>query len=107
MPAGAVYVGRPTLWGNPFGGENGHAAASYRRWLLHGNTVSPMLGVTICCHDRPECRERGDCLRRREILTRLPELRGRDLACWCGVDQACHADVLIDLANAGGSPHAG
>ena len=27
------------------------------------------------------------------------ELRGRDLACWCPLDQPCHADVLLELAN--------
>ena len=30
----------------------------------------------------------------------LAELRGRDLACWCPLDQPCHADVLLELANA-------
>lgn len=29
----------------------------------------------------------------------LAELRGRNLACWCPVDQPCHADVLLELAN--------
>lgn len=29
------------------------------------------------------------------------ELRGHDLACWCPLDQPCHADVLIELANGG------
>lgn len=27
------------------------------------------------------------------------ELAGRDLACWCPLDQPCHADVLLSLAN--------
>jgi hypothetical protein len=26
------------------------------------------------------------------------ELAGRDLACWCPLDQPCHADVLLELA---------
>lgn len=26
------------------------------------------------------------------------ELRGHDLACWCPLDQPCHADVLLELA---------
>ncbi len=30
------------------------------------------------------------------------ELRGKDLACWCGLDQPCHADVLLEWANAPG-----
>ncbi|WP_165368501.1 DUF4326 domain-containing protein [Serinicoccus sediminis] len=27
------------------------------------------------------------------------ELAGRDLACWCPLDEPCHADVLLKLAN--------
>ena len=34
------------------------------------------------------------------ILDRLPELRGKDLACWCKPGAPCHADVLLELANA-------
>ena len=30
----------------------------------------------------------------------IDELRGHDLACWCPLDQPCHADVLLELANA-------
>ena len=29
----------------------------------------------------------------------LPELRGKDLACWCKEGEPCHADVLLELAN--------
>ena len=29
----------------------------------------------------------------------IQELRGRDLCCWCPLDQPCHADVLLELAN--------
>ena len=28
------------------------------------------------------------------------KLRGKDLACWCPLDQPCHSDVLLELANA-------
>jgi hypothetical protein len=27
-------------------------------------------------------------------------LRGKNLACWCAVGGPCHADVLLELANA-------
>lgn len=30
----------------------------------------------------------------------LPRLRGKNLACKCPIDQPCHADVLLELANA-------
>lgn len=64
--------------------------------------------------DSPEAP--ADTLRRaaREIRRRGPvefryptqaeiraELAGHDLACWCPLDQACHADVLLELANGG------
>ncbi len=26
-------------------------------------------------------------------------LRGKNLACWCRLDQPCHADVLLSIAN--------
>jgi hypothetical protein len=29
----------------------------------------------------------------------VEELRGKDLACWCREDQACHADILLEKAN--------
>lgn len=39
-------------------------------------------------------------------VTSLYEVRrvlaGRDLACWCPLDQPCHADVLLDVANRSG-----
>lgn len=41
---------------------------------------------------------------RAELLRRLPELRGFDLACWCalpseGEPDLCHAAVLLRIAN--------
>jgi hypothetical protein len=29
----------------------------------------------------------------------IEPLRGKDLACWCPLNQPCHADVLLRLAN--------
>jgi hypothetical protein len=33
------------------------------------------------------------------LMAALPELRGKDLVCWCA-PSPCHADVLLELANA-------
>jgi hypothetical protein len=30
------------------------------------------------------------------------QLAGKNLACWCALGQPCHADVLLELANAAG-----
>jgi hypothetical protein len=74
---GAVYVGRPTKWGNPFvigkDGTRTEVISKYRNWLASD------AGATI-----------------REAAKR--ELRGRDLICFCS-PQACHAQVLIETAN--------
>lgn len=78
MPDGAVYVGRPTVFGNPYHIRADRDAATcvalYREWL-----------------DRPEHAD----LRERARA----ELAGHDLACWCGLDRPCHADVLLEVAN--------
>jgi hypothetical protein len=30
----------------------------------------------------------------------LEALRGKDLACWCRLDQPCHADILLEFLHA-------
>jgi len=83
MPAGAVYVGRPTKWGNPFQvgdlSDRGMllktpsmVVEAYRRYLV----ANPDLARQV-----------------------QRDLRGRDLACWCAPDAPCHADVLLEVAN--------
>ncbi len=37
---------------------------------------------------------------RNKLVKRLPDLRGKNVACWCELDRPCHADVLLELANA-------
>lgn len=48
--------------------------------------------------DRPEIMDkyREYILTRPDLLARLPELRGRRLACWCA-PEACHGDILVEL----------
>jgi hypothetical protein len=75
VPAGAIYVGRPTKWGNPY----------------------PLKKEA----DRAACLERYEkYLQQRPDLKAAArrELRGKDLVCWCA-PKACHADVLLRIAN--------
>ena len=87
----AVIVARPSKWGNPFRVGSHYethrdadmirtperAVRDYRVWLTaHHPTVDAAL-----------------------VLDDLPELAGRDLACWCPLTSPCHADVLLELAN--------
>jgi hypothetical protein len=79
-PEGAIVVSRPSRWGNPYPltaptpEERTRVVARYRRDLEAGQ-----LAVT------------ADDVRR--------ELAGRDLCCWCPLDDPCHADVLLEVAN--------
>lgn len=76
MPPNTVKVSRPGKWGNPY------TVAEYGRELAVRNY-----------------RRRLDCLRVIGALD-LSELRGKNLACWCKLGEPCHADVLLELANA-------
>lgn len=83
VPVGAVYVGRPSKWGNPFtikdpllpcglSKEEEHrvVVGEYRKYILN----NPVL------------------------MSTLPELKGKDLVCYCA-PLPCHADILLELAN--------
>jgi uncharacterized protein DUF4326 len=78
MPENTVKVDRTTRFGKPFRLDEGHAAsvAAFRAWL-----ASTQAGKAL-----------ADAAR--------VELRGRNLACWCPLDGPCHADVLLEIANA-------
>ena len=78
-PENAVVVARPTKWGNP---HTIKAAGSAREAVR--------LYVLDWMHDP---------LRLVLAAEVVAELRGKDLACWCPLDQPCHADVLLDIAN--------
>lgn len=82
-PRDAVYVGRPTKWGNRWTHLNygrgeikvatrEEAIEKYREWLM----------------------SQPDMIRQAKV-----ELRGKDLVCWCA-PLACHADILMEVANA-------
>lgn len=83
MPADTVYVGRPTKFGNPFivGAKNpfGTVTADNR------HAVALFLGFA----------PQNNLL----VAAAKEELRGKNLACWCRLDEPCHADTLLELAN--------
>lgn len=82
MPEGAVYVGRPTRWGNPY--KIGFLCVDAQE------AVDTFAGqLLVMQKDDPEYFRRW-----------LAPLKGKDLACWCPLDKPCHADVLLRLANA-------
>lgn len=108
MPENTVYVGRPTVFGNPMPNDIGghaHAADWFRRWLADNMSMTVMAQSS-----RADWGSYSGVLLvtvQQHLLRRLPELRGKNLACWCALDQPCHADILLELANAPLSPTEG
>lgn len=98
MPENAVYVGRPTRWGNPFravlegewwyvkDGEGNYWDAAHRGKdsavrvcvRLYRAWIEGKIGIEY---------------------VDLAQLKGKNLACFCKEDEPCHADVLLELAN--------
>jgi len=87
MPPNAVKVDRSTRWGNPYvvgtdGVPDADTAVRLFRALLR--------------------RQFNELSHRYFVFTdeRLrADLGGKVLACWCSLDQPCHADVLLEIAN--------
>lgn len=114
-PEGAVVVARPSRWGNPFrvgdliadptngwnpipGYPMPHEVGVFERTMVDGTRYTQTVRHVV---------DRADAV---ELFRRVVEfegwnleaLRGRDLACWCPLDEPCHADVLLALANTEG-----
>jgi Domain of unknown function (DUF4326) len=76
LPANAICVTRPGRWGNPFEiGQDGDRA---------------QVLALFADYARARLAEEPDW---------LEPLRGKDLACWCAEGAACHAGILLRLAN--------
>jgi hypothetical protein len=76
MPPDCVYVGRPTKWGNPY----------------HVTALGPAVAVAafrVWVNAPAQAGLRAAARR---------ELRGKDLCCWCRLDQPCHADEWLVIA---------
>lgn len=94
MPPNTVSVCRPGKWGNPFvvgsdgafGPRSAEVTVSlFERELRYAMTYIP--------------HHRNTRTKFQQMAADLHELRGKNLACFCPLDQPCHADVLLRLAN--------
>lgn len=77
IPKDAVYIGRPSKWGNPFvigrDGSREDVIEKYRVWLL----------------SQPD-----------KVESAKRELSGKDLVCFCS-PRECHGDVLLEVISLG------
>lgn len=92
MPANAIYVGRPTIYGNPWNGPD--AVEAYRRFVAGVRSGCPALGAIQYGLDVQ--------LVFRKPIDQWPRLRQClvfNMACWCPLSKPCHADVLLEVAN--------
>ena len=99
MPEGAMYVGRPTPWGNPF---------RTLRWQIvagDGTVTKTNVSRKLKPDEAVNCFRaelgRWDSGYRAFYLGPLREATA--LVCWCPLDQPCHADVLIEALEVGAS----
>lgn len=102
LPPGAVCVTRGTPWGNPFRVDGPVDMEQARRWgwtIRHPERVYGDGAIAAFAHALASDGAGLAAVR--------AELRGRDLACWCSLNDLCHADVLLTLANEPTPPDAG
>lgn len=108
MPVGAVYVGRPSKYANPFRLRKSRVVHRFSgsTQLYRVEAPKGYKGLTraLSFDLYPEQAHSVVTALFRTYLDETPELdleplRGRDLACWCPPGLACHAGVLLSRAN--------
>lgn len=119
MPPNTVSVARPGPWGNPYrvGGVVRDPINQYNPIAQPDPYMAPPMSQlptsrTRVGIDNSTWTEHyyviADAAQAVGLFARymafhddidLSRLRGKNLACWCPLDQPCHADVLLELAN--------
>ncbi len=110
MPANAVYVGRPSKWGNPFSisgpDANGYWIVSCSGYRMAYDSEREARAGAVRLYRKyldNEGREPGQIRDAGGAFLKVlasEELRGKDLVCWCAPGEPCHADVLLEVVNA-------
>jgi hypothetical protein len=95
MPPDTVSVSRPNhAWGNPWRIERrpgGFCCHDTRSGLVIQARDEADARDLALSHFRAWVTPHADLIRE--------HLRGKNLACWCRLDQPCHADILLEIAN--------
>ena len=94
MPPNTVYVGRKTRWVNPFEVcEDVTPKEAVQRYALHLKDYWGWVEreTKKAFYPWP--------VKSKEFEDWIKPLRGKNLACWCPLNQPCHADILLEIAN--------
>lgn len=78
--------------GNPYYGDDGTVPA-YMSWF-RADIIAEMSASKPRQPGHPWCEHFW------RMSREIGELRGKNLACWCKPGKPCHADVLLEIANA-------
>jgi hypothetical protein len=84
--AHAVYVGRPSKWGNPF-------------THITGDHPNPNVTIVASRNEAIDRYEEWLMAHPELVVAAQRELRGKHLICYCAPSR-CHADILLRIANA-------
>lgn len=95
LPANTVVVARPTRWGNPFKIGGYRCEYDDQGQLQQEPTPDAETAVRFFAEMLASPKRNYAPATAIDI-----QLRGRNLACWCQLDRPCHADVLLEFANA-------
>ena len=94
-----VNVARPGRWGNPFPWRGPWIERQARRFG-YGDDEAGCRRASVELYHRWTAGEIAHPAGIAPPLkAELAPLRGKNLACWCALDQPCHADVLLAIAN--------
>jgi hypothetical protein len=68
-----IFIGRPSVYSNPFvkgtDGTRSEVIAKFKEYFNNHPDKNKL----------------------------LDDLSGKTIACWCGLNESCHGDILIDL----------
>jgi uncharacterized protein DUF4326 len=87
LPPNTVWCARPGRWGNPF--------------VIGETAPADLLGAKVFVRDREHAVDLyRQLLRARPLTVGMirHDLAGKNTACYCKLDQVCHADVILAVA---------
>jgi hypothetical protein len=78
-----VYIGRGSIWGNPYTHKDG-----------------TMAKYIVDSREEAIAKFEEYLLANENLMSKIGELRGKTLGCFCKPNKKCHGDILLKYANA-------
>jgi hypothetical protein len=75
-----IYIGRGSIWGNPY-----------------THIKNKKTKANFIVKNREEAIEKYEeyLLNNEELFSKIHELKGKILGCYCSINEKCHGDILI------------